>query len=433
MKADLDYIVEHLRNVHPATYNGFSKEQENIINEAYLQIDKPTSILDFYFVVNPILCSFNDGHTHLYPLMTPDTRRLQTPIIWLQDGYYIESDQKPFRQGDRIVAVGGKNLEALSHNLHRWIPAENDLYRSFKMAEFLCREESLHHLGVIETNSVTIRVNRAGQEMDLVAQLKPLGANNQDKPSRPPLGYHIDPELSLGIFYLDECHPDQQYIKTVNDFFNAVSLHGIRHIAIDVRHNGGGNSGGIKIFLNYIDVNSYKGVNADIRYSKEAANARSYNKTDGYHHGDAYVVTNKKVSDKNLLFSGQLYVMTSPQTFSSANWFAVYVRDNNLGTVIGEPTGNAPTSFGDILSFRAPNSHLRFSVSHKKWNRPDPDNDPENALYPDIPIYTTIEDIVTGNDPQMQELNKIIANQRVDPTVKTPVESGKVQGTAGYP
>jgi len=33
----------------------------------------------------------------------------------------------------------------------------------------------------------------------------------------------------------------------------------------------------------------------------------------------------------------------------------------------------------------------------------------------------------------LEDLMIITANQRVDPTVKTPVESGKVQGTAGHP
>jgi ribonuclease HI len=35
--------------------------------------------------------------------------------------------------------------------------------------------------------------------------------------------------------------------------------------------------------------------------------------------------------------------------------------------------------------------------------------------------------------PKLIELTKKGANQRVDPTVKTPVESGKVQGTEGHP
>jgi C-terminal processing protease CtpA/Prc len=114
------------------------------------------------------------------------------------------------------------------------------------------------------------------------------------------------------------------------------------------------------------------------------------------------------VKDAKLLFEGKLFVLTSPRTFSSGNWFAVIVKDNALGTILGEPTGNAPSSYGDSPSFQLPHTGFRFSVSHKRWVRPNPDNDPEDALYPDIPVYTTIEDIIRGADPQLEKLRALV-------------------------
>ena len=94
-------------------------------------------------------------------------------------------------------------------------------------------------------------------------------------------------------------------------------------------------------------------------------------------------------------------MLTSPATFSSGSWFAVVLRDNDLATVVGEPTGNAPSSYGDILRFQAPNSKLQFTVSHKYWQRPDPSRDPSDALYPDFAVVQRWTDFVDDGDKQL--------------------------------
>ena len=92
--------------------------------------------------------------------------------------------------------------------------------------------------------------------------------------------------------------------------------------------------------------------------------------------------------------------------------FCVIVHDNDLGTIVGEPTGNMPSCYGDILSFQMPTTGFAFSVSFKKFLRPEPENDPEDALYPDIEVYTTIDDVLQGRDPQIEEVRERIEANR---------------------
>lgn len=77
---------------------------------------------------------------------------------------------------------------------------------------------------------------------------------------------------------------------------------------------------------------------------------------------------------------------------------------------IGEPTGNAPSSYGDSPSFQMPMTGFQFTVSIKKWTRPDKNSDLEDSLYPDVLVYTTIEDIKQGRDPQLEKLKEMIRN-----------------------
>lgn len=64
--------------------------------------------------------------------------------------------------------------------------------------------------------------------------------------------------------------------------------------------------------------------------------------------------------------------------------FAVFVRDGNLGTIIGRASSNSPSSYGDIIQFQLENSKLIGQVSHKKWIRPDISKEDEKVLEPDI-------------------------------------------------
>jgi hypothetical protein len=408
MREDLDYTVKILRNVHPATLHGFNEPQQAVIDAAYRRIQEPATVNAFYFIVNSVICSLQDGHTRLSPIPDGQTRRISVPIIWLQDGFYVSGDCKPFRRGDRIVAVGGQDTDAIYRRMRALIPAENEYFRKWNMAGLIQREDYLDYLGCVKADAVEIAVERAGNRINLSAPLTSTAPRQPWPPSRPWVGYQIDTNLSLGIFHLDECVLNDQYKKAVRVFFAEVAEKSIRNIAIDVRRNSGGGSSVITKFFTYLKTDRYQYFGFDVRYSKEVAQKNGLARTSGYVRGKPSRIRNAKVKDSKLLFGGKLFVLTSAQTFSAGNWFAVIIKDNGLGTIIGEPTGNAPSSYGDVPGFQMPNTKLSFTVSYKKWIRPNPDNDPEDALYPDIPVYTTIEDVLQGVDPQIEKLKAVV-------------------------
>ena len=78
-----------------------------------------------------------------------------------------------------------------------------------------------------------------------------------------------------------------------------------------------------------------------------------------------------------------LVVLTNVNTYSSATMLAVFVKDGGLGTVIGTPSSNAPSSYGDILYYTLPKSRIEVSISYKRFLRPDAEADPRIVM-PDI-------------------------------------------------
>jgi len=139
--------------------------------------------------------------------------------------------------------------------------------------------------------------------------------------------------------------------------FTEVKAHGIENVAVDIRNNGGGSSQVVNEFLRYLDIDSYQIDSMKWRL--------------GFFYlpfGNG-LCKNDKYSE--LTFKGDLYLLTAANTFSSAMMFAEYVKDNQLGLIIGEAPGNDPNGYGEIVCFKLPNSQIFMQISTKQFIRAD--------------------------------------------------------------
>ena len=86
-----------------------------------------------------------------------------------------------------------------------------------------------------------------------------------------------------------------------------------------------------------------------------------------------------------LRFGGEVYVLTSQYTASSATDFAAVVKDFELGTLVGKETGGLPTDFGDYIVFNLTETNLELRVSYKYFVRPGGFDDGRGVL-PDVEV-----------------------------------------------
>ncbi|GAK60547.1 hypothetical protein U27_00444 [Candidatus Vecturithrix granuli] len=114
----------------------------------------------------------------------------------------------------------------------------------------------------------------------------------------------------------------------------------------------------------------------------------------------------------NPRFSGKVFLLIGPGTYSSASWFATEMSDNHLATLVGQPIGQKPTSFGDNLYFRLPHTKVEGTVSHRMFYRPDATKDDDPTLYPDFEVWPTIDDILNGRDPVFDKVLELIAQDK---------------------
>jgi len=222
-------------------------------------------------------------------------------------------------------------------------------------------KSSLDFLGVDTSTGVTYTYLEDGKPVNFYFEFVPYEQakkENSEVQDTTWVWYSIDEEQSLGIFTLTSCDLNEEYYSVLSAFFNEVHEKSIKNVAVDLRGNGGGHSGVANAFLQYINVDTYVSWDSSVRYGPLLWK------------NENIVVNNLK---KDPVFSGELYVITNVYSYSSAMDFAMLIKDNNLGHIIGEPSGNSPDSYGDNLYFQMPNSKLYFTVSHKKWYRVNKD------------------------------------------------------------
>ncbi|NLX79604.1 MAG: hypothetical protein GXY95_07000, partial [Clostridiales bacterium] len=182
--------------------------------------------------------------------------------------------------------------------------------------------------------------------------------------------YSVDKDSGVGIFTLRQCIFDKTYKTALKDFFTSVRDGGVHSVIVDLRGNPGGNSLGANEFLRYLPVESYQVGRSTVRFGP-------------------VIWENQPGRQKNQqaehVFSGDVYVLTSTDSFSAAMDFATLLSDNGLCTVVGEIPGNMPSSYGDVLHFQTPNALLAFTVSYKYFMRPD-ESKSNLPLLPDVQI-----------------------------------------------
>ena len=424
MQTDLRVLIDTVSAVHPALADSSARSAFKSRAEELLELIEPSmSLSAFSLLAARVVNALPEADGHTMVGLVSDQWVLPVRFRWLSDGLVISlvEGDTPLRQGDLVITLGGLTPDELLEGLRPYISAENEHWirnRGERLINYRFMLDALR--AIAEDGTVDIVARRPGDapgtsdvELRLTLAFAPLSSDAIVPPQseRPWFGWRIEPEHSLGVFWLDRCDDTEEYRTAVDEFFTAVHDTGVRKVAIDVRRNTGGNSQVIDAILRYLPANTIRTYGGRIRFSPQANAQRGYTflmrLINLFSAKGPRAVTTPRPSDPRHIFTGDLYVLTSNQTGSSGMWLAVVLSDNWLATIVGEPTGGAPSGYGDILTFQLPETGLRFAVSHKQWIRPDPTRDPTDTLMPDFFIPTTAEDIRASRDPQLDWIRAV--------------------------
>lgn len=224
------------------------------------------------------------------------------------------------------------------------------------------------------------------------------------------------------------------FSKFLREMFSKLREKEAEHLIIDLRWNSGGNSLLGNMLAAYLAgmSDTWDKVDGYIRLSdlyrrtypsRFKRYVEAYKKINGkepeiggiypliqLNSHPHFSVPNIPEKDK---FKGDVYVLISSCTYSSAMMIAWQLADNHSSTtLVGEPTGSNPCTYGDVLSFVLPKTNIKGGVSCKYFRRTNASLCGQGALYPDFYVPITYKDFSMGIDTQMVWLEKHLSKKR---------------------
>ncbi len=372
---DMAFMLKRFRERHLAAVNGVPEKILTQYDLEIAQFGETVTVLELYQASSRVLSRMNDGHTRV--------EAIDVPVMFnATEGAYFSGNPENLllittdeeQKGEKVIAIDQVPIETLYQTYLSVTSNEMESYAQNAFVRQLFGEGMLLLLGIDTSDGVDVQVEGKSQPVHLeFAEWTP-----QDNIGNaiPFVRYEIDTERGLGILYLDSCTINEEYIRTVNAFFTEVRDQGIKHIAIDLRYNGGGSSGVVDEFMRYMPVETYDQGWWYHRYGplliKEGSAKR---KVDHY---------------SDLVYDGEIYVLTSVNTYSAATTFTSQLKTSELALIVGQQSGNTQ-EYGELVPFSMPNSHLLVTISNKQYFKggqagdtaftvPDYPCDPNDAL-----------------------------------------------------
>ncbi|MDR1597518.1 MAG: hypothetical protein LBR89_01090 [Holosporales bacterium] len=372
---DLIFACQLIDDNHVCAVNGFPSELKQRLERQIDSFPPRLSLCEIWAAALKIVSGV-DGHTDVRPPSFFDPQEFNVNLIFEDRRPYIIVDGKKY-----AVAEINNACDPLGHIADEFFAAEND-YGRFHRASYLITHPMYRcMLGLSKVDELKIKYRDGNELKTIIAQPT---VNKEAVPRPKFIDFKIDKQHHFAVLTLLQCNYNSEYKQTLKKFFEEVKLYKIRRIVVDLRENCGGDSRVCAEFLQYLPCKSYLDVKGIVRKGGQLQPFNPGRKPN-------------KVHDK-LAFHGEVFVWTSPRTFSSATMLAILIKDNGLGKIIGVPSGNAPNAFGDRVDCTLPNSKLYFVTTFKKFFRPDGFNNEDALSIDDVAdeIYERAEQLTTS-------------------------------------
>ena len=402
---DLEYLINRIEEVHPNIYFHLSKEEaDRRIEEIKdkLREKEEWTNREIYKLFGPFVASFKDGHTGLY--ITDKFRDYYDEggtifplgIKFINDKVmvYKNYSKQEIKKETELLAINGIKINEIMEEVKRYISSENSIY-AYSIIE---RTFPIYLWALYDfDNEYELKLkDKSGQEYDLTVKGATKEARIQNseesKSENWTLDYPFQRNAYLTINTFSGSLKNAFEIE-MDKFFEDIRKKDINNLFIDISENGGGNTDLAKYLVDHFNDKPYSLFKeVRMKYSDYAFRNRSNVFTKLYYYfkkdRDNIIVFQSDMitpKENDLRFNGDVYIITSNFTFSTATDFAAIVKDHELGTIVGEETGGLASCYGDVIRDRLPNTELSFGVSYKYFLRPS-GFDNGRGVKPDIKL-----------------------------------------------
>ncbi len=309
-----------------------------------------------------------DGHSGVFPLSPVPGQSLRAYPLRLHrftDGLYVTQADDQSLVGARLAAVGGVTAEEVEARVRPLITRDNEWTVLDRLPFFVVTAEVLGGLDIAPTFSFALR---GGGTRDLTMQ--PIS-----------VAQHIE---QFGGWWQPTTRPGPQplYLRRKGLMYGVMTIN--RGRAVYVTYNTVTNPGSMpQRLLKLARKPRVRRVIVDLRINGGGDNTTYWSLVRG--------LQNRRINKR-----GKLAVLIGRRTFSAAGNLAGDLDSQTRARFFGEPTGGAPSQWGDQAVIPLPS--LRISAATAVEYVGDPD-DTRTATMPDVPVPVSAAAFFAGRDP----------------------------------
>ncbi len=428
---DLDFYHKTLQEVH---YNPFLyiKKEDYIAEVEKVKRNFPDSVPVNQLIISLYQLSslMQDGHLSPYLVQPPLQEELKKeqffpyPLIVENNKFYVSSGTalaSGLPVGAEITAINHKEVTPFLQQAH----AYNGGSEAFKKEMSMMLLSYYLFLSDIKAPFTIEYTDSAGKKGQRTIE-KGLTFGKALSLTMPAIkGKNscriVDNKLGI-IEFMNMGGDWQTFSHFLDSCFTTFEANNIKHIAIDLRKNSGGNSILGDLLLSYLTDKKFKMMGG--RRWKISQQYKDFLVANGntphpylqeengsiWEAGSCEPQENPFVMDSK--FSGEVYFLTGPFTFSSANMLADAVKNYKIAPLIGEPTGENTNDFGEVYTFELPNSKILMNATTAFDFGADCNKTSSSPVLPDLHIATNLTDKIYNKDPAVEYLLSTINTEQ---------------------
>ncbi len=406
MIQDIDILFSTIKKVHPDMYAVYPKYKlHKDIERVKGELKDEADIFYFFEKVNPLVVKLGDGHTGgFFPRahlgLDPDIRLFPftVKVTYPEKAIVVQNDftqsQTAISRGGQITKINNRPAKYIVQEMMNLVSGEKDFFKTERLEVLFT--PLLYALYRDSVFDIEYEFDRKMQSVQVKGipheeRYKRRSAEKEESPELYSLS--ILQDENIGILDIKLFVSDLDDFKLFLDSaFQVLQDKNIGNLIIDIRENGGGNSRlGDEVFQYISPVPFAQFGKTIMKYSdiQKEYYRTNYNREVTNPNGIEILNENPeltKLRENDLRYNGDVYLLISHYTFSSAASFSWAFQYLNMGTVIGQESGGIAVCFGDNITQDLPNTGLSYSISHKKFYQYGATDENNHGTLPDYEV-----------------------------------------------
>lgn len=458
LQEDFQILKQAMEELHPALYKYDSQEErEKDFHALKERLSEDQSITEAYKNITRFTAKIKCGHTYtnfwnqnkiLKEGFINDKNKVPFTFRIIEEEMFVYqnlSKNPALKKGDKILSINGHSTREILTELIPYVKTDGnnqgqkffDLqvfgvnnYEAFdiyfplvfsvgetfdiEVETYLTEEKRLFSLSSLTRKErFTLLTERYGKQIESFDDYWNFEI--------------LDTEtavLTLGTFVTWKM--ELNWKKFLKDAFAQLKSKQIKHLILDIRGNGGGNSDVQEVLFKYLtNEPAQRGpfqqtikaqvVSEEIRpylstWKKGMFDVRSKTKPleNGFYTLKIGGMIDKKVSPGSQAFQGKVYVLADASNSSGTYFLVNYLKQNKLATLIGQESGGnlQGITAGQIFFLKLPNSKVEVDIPLIGYYPTE--SKPNKGVLPDVYVQPNVKDLVDGVDTEMEAALELI-------------------------